>query len=467
MFSASGKAIEFAGFLRAYVEGSDDPSAELGEQETLLPKLKVGDKVHAPDQLDENLILLRVGAKGHETSPPARFTEASLVKRLEEEGIGRPSTYAPTVATIQRRGYVSKQGKALVPSFTAFAVTRLLREHFADYVDIGFTAEMEEMLDEISNGQKDWLDFIRAFYRGDGKHTGLETIVQGKDKSIDYPMMELGADPESGKPVRVRIGRYGPFLQLGDAGDDAPRASIPEDVSPADLTLDEALKLLKAKAEGPKSLGADPETGQPVYVMHGRFGPYVQLGENPEKGSKEKPKRASLERDMSEDARVARRGAAPAVAAARTGRRPTTARRIRANRGRFGPYVQHGTEFRSLEATDDVYTITLERAKELLAKPKGQRRQRAAAAELRAMGPHPKGGAAVRILDGRYGPVRDRRRDQRVAAEGHRARGAHHGTGRRTAQRARRQRAGVEAARRGTRPWSGRSRRRRRQGKKA
>ncbi len=227
VFSSSGKAIEFAGFLRAYVEGSDDPSAELGEQETLLPKLKVGDKVHAPDQLDENLILLRVGAKGHETAPPARYTEASLVKRLEEEGIGRPSTYAPTVATIQRRGYVSKQGKALVPSFTAFAVTRLLREHFADYVDIGFTAEMEEMLDAISNGQKDWLDFIRAFYRGDGKHTGLETIVQGKDKSIDYPMMLLGDDPESGKQVRVRIGRYGPFLQLGDAGDDSPRASIP------------------------------------------------------------------------------------------------------------------------------------------------------------------------------------------------------------------------------------------------
>ncbi len=402
-FSASGKAIEFAGFLRAYVEGSDDPSAELGEQETLLPKLKVGDKVHAPDQTNEDLILLRVGAKGHETSPPARFTEASLVKRLEEEGIGRPSTYAPTVATIQRRGYVSKQGKALVPSFTAFAVTRLLREHFADYVDLGFTAEMEEMLDAISNGQKDWLDFIRAFYRGDGKHTGLETIVQGKDKSIDYPMMDLGADPDSGKPVRVRIGRYGPFLQLGEAGEDAPRASIPDDMSPADLTLDEAVKLLKAKAEGPKSLGVDPKTGQAVYVMHGRFGPYVQLGENPEKGSKVKPKRASLERDMSEDG-VALDEALRLLSLPRELGAAEDGEAILANRGRFGPYVQHGSEFRSLEATDDVYAVTLERAKELLAKPKGQRRQRAAAAELRAIGPHPKGGAPVRILDGRYGP---------------------------------------------------------------
>jgi DNA topoisomerase-1 len=403
VFSSSGKAIEFAGFLRAYVEGSDDPSAELGEQETLLPKLKVGDTVHAPDRLDENLILLKVGAKGHETAPPARYTEASLVKRLEEEGIGRPSTYAPTVATIQRRGYVSKQGKALVPSFTAFAVTRLLREHFADYVDIGFTAEMEEMLDAISNGQKDWLDFIRAFYRGDGKHTGLETIVQGKDKSIDYPMMDLGADPESGKRVRVRIGRYGPFLQLGDGGDDSPRASIPEEVSPAELTLEEALKLLKAKAEGPKSLGADPKSGLPVYVMHGRFGPYVQLGENPEKGSKAKPKRASLDRGMSEDG-VSLDEALRLLSLPRELGPAEDGQMILANRGRFGPYVQKDADFRSLEATDDVYTITLERAQELLAKPKGQRRQRAAAAELRAMGPHPKGGAAVRILDGRYGP---------------------------------------------------------------
>ena len=403
IFAASGKAIEFAGFLRAYVEGSDDPSAELGEQETLLPKLKVGDKVHAPDRVDENLILLKVGAKGHETAPPARYTEASLVKRLEEEGIGRPSTYAPTVATIQRRGYVSKQGKALVPSFTAFAVTRLLREHFADYVDIGFTAEMEEMLDAISNGQKDWLDFIRAFYRGDGKHTGLETIVQGKDKSIDYPMMDLGAEPESGKRVRVRIGRYGPFLQLGDGGDDSPRASIPEDMSPAELTLGEALKLLKAKAEGPKSLGADPKSGLPVYVMHGRFGPYVQLGENPEKGSKAKPKRASLDRGMSEDG-VSLDEALRLLSLPRELGTAEDGQTILANRGRFGPYVQKDADFRSLEATDDVYTITLERAKELLAKPKGQRRQRAAATELRAMGPHPKGGAAVRILDGRYGP---------------------------------------------------------------
>jgi DNA topoisomerase-1 len=403
VFSASGKAIEFAGFLRAYVEGSDDPSAELGEQETLLPKLAVGDEVHAPDKLDRDLILVAVAAKGHETSPPARYTEASLVKRLEEEGIGRPSTYAPTVATIQRRGYVTRQGKALVPSFTAFAVTRLLREHFADYVDIGFTAEMEEILDEISNGQTDWLDFIRAFYRGDGKHTGLETIVEGKERSIGYPVIDLGVDPESGQHVRVRIGRYGPFLQLGDGADDAPRASIPEETGPADLTLDEALKLLKAKAEGPRSLGRDPQTGLPVFVMHGRFGPYVQLGENPDKGVKDKPKRASIERGMTEDS-VTLAEALRLLSLPRELGTADNGEPILANRGRFGPYVQQGSEFRSLEATDDVYTVTLERAKELLARPKGQRRQRAAPAELRALGEHPQSKAPVRILDGRYGP---------------------------------------------------------------
>ena len=278
-FTASGKAIEFAGYLRAYVEGSDDPTAELGEQETMLPKLTVGDQVWSPDKLDQELILLGLDAKGHQTTPPARYTEASLVKRLEEEGIGRPSTYAPTVATIQRRGYISRQGKALVPSFTAFAVTRLLRNHFGDYVDIGFTAEMEEILDKISNGEKDWLVFLKEFYRGDKKHRGLEHLVEDKGQSIDYPVIEVGADPDSQLPVRVRIGRYGPFLQLGDQNDGGPRASLPEDLAPADLTIDKAIALLKAKAQGPKALGTDPATSQQVYVMHGRFGAYVQLGE--------------------------------------------------------------------------------------------------------------------------------------------------------------------------------------------
>ena len=405
-FTATGNAIEFAGYLRAYVEGSDDPTAELGEQETVLPKLVEGEQVWAPDKLDQDLILLNLDAKGHQTSPPARYTEASLVKRLEEEGIGRPSTYAPTVATIQRRGYISRQGKALVPSFTAFAVTRLLRDHFGDYVDISFTAEMEEILDQISNGEKDWLEFLAEFYRGDKKkkHRGLEHLVEDKADEIEYPIIELGKDPESNLPVRVRIGRYGPFLQLGAQNDGGPRASLPDDLAPADLTLEKAIQLLKAKAQGPKALGTDPKSGQQVYVMHGRFGAYAQLGETPEDRDADKPRRASLGRDYTEET-ITLDAALRLLSLPRELGVGEDGEPILANLGRFGPYVKQGTEFRSLEESDDVYTISLDRAKELLAQPKkSMRRARQAPKELKNLGKHPDSGAEVKILDGRYGP---------------------------------------------------------------
>jgi DNA topoisomerase I len=404
VLTASGKAIEFPGYLRAYVEGSDDPAAELDEQETLLPKLTVGELVQSPVVEDARVIVAGVDPKGHQTTPPPRYTEASLVKRLEEEGIGRPSTYAPTVATIQRRGYVSKQGKALVPSFTAFAATRLLREHFADYVDIGFTAEMEEILDQISNGEKDWIDFIREFYRGDGKHHGLEHLVEDKEQEIGYPVIDVCDDPDTGLPIRVRIGRYGPFIQIGDTADEGPRASVPPDVAPADLTCEKAVALLKAKAQGPRALGEDPATGLPVFVMLGRFGPYVQLGETPTGKKAGKPRRASLGRAFNEET-ITLEDALRLLSLPRELGTADDGEPIIANVGRFGPYVKHGSEFRSLEAEDDVYTIALERAKELLAQEKKSiRRQRAAARELRVLGPHPESGTPVRILDGRYGP---------------------------------------------------------------
>jgi DNA topoisomerase-1 len=404
LLTASGKAIEFPGYLRAYVEGSDDPAAELDEKETLLPKLTVGDRIQSPADLDAKLVVAGLEHKGHQTAPPARFTEASLVKRLEEEGIGRPSTYAPTVATIQRRGYVTRQGKAMVPSFTAFAVTRLLRNHFGDYVDLGFTAEMEEILDQISNGEKDWLDFIREFYRGDGKHHGLEHLVEDKGQEIAYPVIDICEDPETGLPIRVRIGRYGPFLQLGDSSGDGPRASLPDDLAPADLTAEKAIALLKAKAEGPRVLGDDPTTGQKIYVMHGRFGHYVQLGEASDDKKAEKPRRASLGRDFSEES-ITLTDAIKLLSLPRELGVADDGEVIVANVGRFGPYVKHASEFRSLEADDDVYTITLERAKALLAtEKKSIRRQRQAAKELRVIGEHPATKAVVKILDGRYGP---------------------------------------------------------------
>ncbi len=399
VLTASGKAIEFPGYLRAYVEGSDDPAAELDEKETLLPKLAPGEHVHAPDQLDARLIVAGLDEKAHQTMPAARYTEASLVKRLEEEGIGRPSTYAATVGTIQRRGYVTRQGKALVPSFTAFAVTRLLREHFGEYVEVGFTAEMEEILDDISNGKRDWLDFIRAFFRGDGKHPGLENLVNRKADEIDYPFLDLGKDPQQGLPVQVRIGRFGPYISWSEH-----KASIPADVAPADLSLERAMQIVEAKAEGPRALGLDPASGDKVYVMLGRFGPYVQLGETPTDKKSEKPRRASLGRNFTEDT-ITLDDALKLLSLPRELGTADGGEAIVANIGRFGPYVKKGDDFRSLAPEDDVYTITLARAKELLAQEKkSMRRQREAPKELRALGPHPVSGAPVRVLDGRYGP---------------------------------------------------------------
>src|SRR5580765_5307737 len=215
VFTASGKAIEFAGFRRAYVEGSDDPAAELEEQEAILPQCKVGDQINRDGT---PIVVLDTEPKRHETSPPARFTEASLIKELERLGIGRPSTFAPTIATIVRRGYVFRQAKALVPSFTAFAVTTLLRDHFGDFVETDFTAEMEEDLDEISRGERESIEFLREFYYGDKKkkHRGLLGAVAKGEENADYPVLDFGEDPDNGETVRIRIGRFGPFVQVGE-----------------------------------------------------------------------------------------------------------------------------------------------------------------------------------------------------------------------------------------------------------
>src|SRR6185436_7094628 len=265
VLTASGKAIEFAGFRRAYVEGSDDPAAELEEQEAILPQARPGDRIHRDGSTA--ITLLNTEPKRHETTPPARFTEASLIKELERLGIGRPSTYAPTIATIVRRGYVFRTGKALVPSFTAFAVTKLLRDHFGDFVESDFTAEMEDDLDEISRGEREWIGFLKQFYFGDLKHRGLLPAVERGAEKAEYPVLDLGTDGDSGESVRIRIGRFGPFVQLGEGGP-GKTASLPDEVAPADLTLDKALDLVRAKAEGPRSLGMDPASGLPVYVMN-------------------------------------------------------------------------------------------------------------------------------------------------------------------------------------------------------
>jgi DNA topoisomerase-1 len=403
VFTATGKAIQFAGFLRAYVEGSDDPAADLGDQETLLPSCRPGDLVAAPGTAGV-LTLAGLEPKGHETSPPPRFTEASLVKKLEEEGIGRPSTYAPTIATVQRRGYVFRQGKALVPSFTAFAVTNLLRDHFSNYVDPGFTAKLEEILDDISNGDKHWVDFLREFYFGGGDEgPGLKNIADSGEE-ISYPVIRVGADPDTSQDIVVRIGRFGPFLQRGDGGD-GNTVSLPgDDVAPGDLTVAKAVELLNAKAAGPRSLGQDPRTGKPVYLLTGRFGPYVQLGEAA-KGSKEKPPRASLPAGVTEDTATLEGALAWLSLPRELGLHPEDGQPVVANFGRFGPYVKHNSEFRSLASDDEVFSISLEAAVDLLRQPKRSRARRTATkAILRELGAHPASGALVKVFEGRYGP---------------------------------------------------------------
>ncbi|HLG58049.1 MAG TPA: type I DNA topoisomerase [Vicinamibacterales bacterium] len=409
--TASGKAIEFAGFRRAYVEGSDDPAAELEEQEAILPQCKVGDRIHRDGSTP--IVLLDTDAKRHETSPPARFTEASLIKELERLGIGRPSTYAPTIATVVRRGYVQRQGKALIPSFTAFAVTKLLREHFGDFVESDFTAEMEDDLDEISRGEREWVAFLREFYFGDRKHRGLLPAVTDGAEKADYPVLELGVDPESAEPLRIRIGRFGPFVQMGDGGP-GRTASLPEDIAPADLTVEKALELVRAKAEGPRTLGVDPATAQNVYVMNGRYGAYVQLGETPEpapkakakKGQKaapvEKPKRASLQAGMT-DQTITLEEALKLLSLPRVvGLHPDDNEPITTNFGRFGPYVKHGDEFRSLESDEDVFGISFAAALALVRAPKVSRRRQAT--QKKVLRELTQDGATLKVLAGRYGP---------------------------------------------------------------
>ena len=279
-----------------------------------------------------------------------------------------------------------------MPSFTAFAVTKLLREHFGDFVESDFTAEMEDDLDEISRGERESVAFLKQFYYGDKKHRGLLPAVENGAEKADYPVLDLGTDPESGETVRIRIGRFGPFVQVAEGGP-GRTASLPEDVAPADLSVDRALELVRAKAEGPRTLGVDPATGQNVYVMNGRYGAYVQLGETPEakgKGKKaEKPKRASLQAGMT-DSTVTLEEALKLLSLPRVvGLHPDDNEPITTNFGRFGPYVKHGDEFRSLESEDDVFNISLRRGAradartEAVASPAGGTEEGAARARLR------------------------------------------------------------------------------------
>jgi DNA topoisomerase-1 len=391
-FAASGKIIDFPGFMRAYVEGSDDPDAALEDQEVRLPPIAEGTALNVVD----------LEPKGHQTQPPARFTEASLVKALEEMGVGRPSTYASIIGTIQDRGYVWKKGSALVPSFVAFSVVTLLEQHFADLVDYAFTARMEDDLDEIASGGQEAIPWLRRFYFGNGRE-GLHDLVHHRLGEIDAREVNSiplawgdGDDANGDGQIIVRVGRYGPYLQRGDE-----TVSIPEDMAPDELTPDRAEELLAAPS-GDRELGADAKTGLSVYVKAGRFGPYVQLGEMVDGG--EKPKTASLFKDMSPET-VTLEDALRLLSLPRVlGTHPDDGEEIVALNGRYGPYIKKGSDTRSLDAEEQLFTIDLGAALALLAEPKRRRGQRAAAAPLRELGPDPVTGENVVVKEGRFGP---------------------------------------------------------------
>ncbi len=387
-FATSGTVITFPGFRRAYVEGADDPEATRDDEERALPPLSEGDRLDAGE----------LEPKEHTTSPPARYTEASLTKRLEEVGVGRPSTYATIAETILDRDYAFKRGSALVPTFLGFGVVQLLERHFSQYVDYGFTATMEDDLDRIASGEEERVPWLRRFYAGNGA-VGLRSLVASdRLAEIDAAAVNtipLGVDA-AGNDVAARVGKYGPYVQRGD-----DRASVPPDVAPDELTVERAIELLDAPS-GDRTLGTDPESGLEVLARAGRFGPYVQLGEG-DPGSKEKPRTASLFKSMSLDT-VTLDVALELLRLPRVvGTHPDDGEPITAQNGRYGPYISKGSETRSLEREEDIFSVTVDEALALLAQPRRRRGQQAAP-PLKELGEDPTSGKPVVLKDGRYGP---------------------------------------------------------------
>jgi DNA topoisomerase I len=381
-FGASGTVITFRGFLAAYEEGRDDDGpAKDDDEERRLPNLAEGDSVE----------LLALEPQGHETSPPARYTEATLVRTLEELGIGRPSTYASILGTILDRGYVFKRGTALVPAFLAFSVVGLLEQHFGRLVDYDFTARMEDDLDRIAAGDEHRVEWLGRFYFGDGTG-GLHELVSdlGAIDAREINSLEIGDG------IVLRVGRYGPYLER-----DGQRASVPEELAPDELTLERAEELL-SQPSGDRELGTDPETGCPIVARTGRYGPYVT--EVLPEGAKEKPRTASLFKTMSLDT-VGLDDALRLLQLPRVVGVADDGEEVVARNGRYGPYVQKGKESRSLSSEEHLFTIDLPGALALLAQPRQRRGQRAAAAKpLRELGADPVGGREIVLREGRFGP---------------------------------------------------------------
>lgn len=427
VFNASGRTITFPGFLKAYVESIDDQAGgEADDAESRLPQLEQGQRVDAKE----------LTADGHNTNPPARYTEASLIKALEELGIGRPSTYSSIIKTIQDRGYVHKKGSALVPSWVAFAVIGLLEQHFSRLVDYGFTAAMEDELDEIAAGNEQRTNWLNNFYFG-GDHGVEDSIARsgGLKKLVGVNLEEIDArevnsiklfDDDQGRPINVRVGKNGAYLErmiTGEDGEPTPqRANLKDELTPDELTLELAEKLFSTPQEG-RSLGVDPVTGHEIVAKDGRYGPYVtevlpappeaeggedgSAGTPAKKGKKPtgpKPRTGSLLRSMDLET-VTLEDALRLLSLPRVvGVDPNTGEEITAQNGRYGPYLKRGTDSRSLDTEEQMFDITLEEALKIYAEPKRRGGQRASAPPLRELGNDPASGKPMVIKDGRFGP---------------------------------------------------------------
>lgn len=378
LFTSSGMAIDFPGFLKVYVEDE--------EKEERLPKLKVGDVLTSE----------KLNPVGHETKPPARFTEASLIQMMEKEGIGRPSTYASIIGTIQDRGYVRKAGNALVPTFTALVVTKLLKSSLPDYVDLGFTSEMEKSLDSIAEGDLDSIKYLKSIYGG---NQGLQKQVEKHEKNLD------GEETRSIKlegldNLIFKVGRYGAYVcQITEDGEEVC-ASIPDAATPGEMTEDQAVKWIEQKKNGNDVFGKHPATNQNIYVLNGRYGPYVQLGENEKSDKDEKPKRISIPATIQPESLTLKQAIDLLDLPKSLGKHPTSGKDIKKGIGRFGPYVVHDGDYRSIPKTMALFDVELKQALELFAQPKKGRGRAAALKEFAMPGSEEK----IQLFNGKYGP---------------------------------------------------------------
>ena len=412
-FTASGTVITFRGYQAAYEEGRDEARhAAADEASAKLPPLEEG----------QVLTVAELEAKGHDTTPPPRYTEASLVKALEELGIGRPSTYASIISTIIDRGYVTPRGQALVPNWIAFSVVRLLEDHFSELVEYDFTAEMEDDLDKIANGEADRVDWLNQFYFGGGEHAGLREIVDNLGDIDARAVNSIRID----EGVTLRVGKYGPYLEVEDGSESPRRVNVPEGLAPDELTAEKARELIEAPVVTDRVLGENPATGKTIVVKDGRYGPYVtELEPEPESDAvvdtatgevlEEKPKKKAAKKTAAPKPRTASLFKTMDVATVdletalklldlpRTvGEDPETGEPITAQNGRYGPYLKKGTDSRSLESEEQIFTIELPAALEIFAQPKyGARRPSSALKEFDA---DPTSGKPIRIRDGRFGP---------------------------------------------------------------